>query len=180
VVGELDYFPSAREGTTPFDAVIGRLVLMYQCDPVHILRRLSWMLRAGGTLALLEMVGPMFRSLPEAPLFTLSTQRIVTTLARAGADMDMGSKLANVFVDAGLPMPTVVLGGYTGSGPDSPVYDYVADGVRSVAPIAERLGIFTAAEADVDTLAERLAAEAAELRACLMPPPLAGAWTHRT
>ena len=179
VVAELDDFLSARQGTAPFDAVVGRLVMMYQADPVDVLRRLARMVRTGGTVALLEMVFPMFRSVPETPLFTLSIWRIATTLARAGAEIDMGSRLANVFVDAGLPMPTAVLGGYTGSGPDSPVYAYVADGLRSVAPIAERLGIFNAAEADIDTLAERLAAEATELRACLMPPPLVGAWTRR-
>jgi len=179
VVGELGDFLSARQGTAPFDALIGRLVLMYQADPVDVLRRLARMVRAGGTVALLEMVFPMFRSVPETPLFTLSIWRIATTLARAGAEIDMGSRLTNVFVDAGLPMPTAVFGGYTGSGPDSPVYAYVADGLRSVAPIAERLGTFTAAEADIDTLAERLAAQATELRACLMPPPLVGAWTRR-
>jgi SAM-dependent methyltransferase len=179
VVGELDDFLCAGQGTAPFDAVIGRFVLMYQADPVDVLRRLAAMVRAGGTVALLEMVMPMFRCVPEVPLFALSIWRIVTTLARAGAEVDMGSRLTNVFVDAGLPMPTAVLGGYAGSGSDSPVYAYVADSVRSVAPIAERLGIFTAAEADLDTLAERLAAEATELRACLMPPPLVGAWTRR-
>jgi len=65
-------------------------------------------------------------------------------------------------------------------GPDSPVYAYVADELRSVVPIAERFGIFSAAEVDVDTLADRLAAEATERKACLMPPPLVGAWTRRT
>jgi ubiquinone/menaquinone biosynthesis C-methylase UbiE len=180
VVGELDDFLSPRQGTASFDAAIGRFVLMYQADPVDILRRLAGMVRAGGAVALLEMAMPMFRSVPEAPLFSLSSCRIVTTLTRTGAEVDMGSRLINVFVDAGLPMPTAMLGGYTGSGPDSPVYAYLAESLRSVTPIAERLGVFTAAEADVDTLAERLAAEAAELRACLMPPPLVGAWTRRT
>jgi hypothetical protein len=86
---------------------------------------------------------PMFRSVREAPLFALSLWRIVMSLSRAGADIDM------------------------------------ADGLRSVAPIAERFGIFSAAEVDVDTLADRLAAEATETRACLIPPPLMAAWARR-
>ena len=179
-VDELDEFLDTGQSTAPFDAVVGRFVLMYQTDPVDIVRRLAGMVRKGGAVALLEMVFPMFHSAPEVPLFTLSARRILTTVARAGADVDMGSKLANVFLDAGLPMPTAVLGGCTGSGPDSPVYAYVADSLRSLTPIAEQLGIFTASEADVDTLAVRMAAEANELRACLMPPPLVGAWTRRT
>lgn len=40
--------------------MIGRLVLMYQPDPVDTVRRLARMVRAGGTVAFLEMVMPMF------------------------------------------------------------------------------------------------------------------------
>jgi hypothetical protein len=63
-------------------------------------------------------------------------------------------------------------------GPDSPVYDYVADALRSLVPMAERLGVATAAEIDIDTVAERLREEAGGRRACIMPPPLVGAWTR--
>lgn len=179
VVGELDDFLVAQQDSAYFDAVVGRLVLMYQTDPVDTVRRLAGMVRAGGTIAFLEMAMPMFRSVPDVPLFALSIGRIATTLAQAGAEVDMGSRLSHVFVDAGLPVPTATYGGYAGSGPDSPVYAYVADGLRSVTTVAERLGIFTAAEVGFDTLVQRLAAEATERGACLMPPPLVGAWASR-
>jgi len=48
-----------------------------------------------------------------------------------------------------------------------------------VLPIGERLGVVTAQEADLDTLTERLAAEAEDLGASIMPPPLVGAWTRK-
>jgi hypothetical protein len=50
--------------------------------------------------------------------------------------------------------------------------------VRSLLPIAERLGVATAAEVDIDSLADRLRREAVDRNACLMPPPLVGAWTR--
>src|SRR5262249_37369092 len=37
-------------GSPPFDAVVGRLVLMYQSDPTGVLRRLAGMVRPGGTV----------------------------------------------------------------------------------------------------------------------------------
>jgi hypothetical protein len=59
-----------------------------------------------------------------------------------------------------------------------PVYGYLADVVRSLLPMAERHGVATAAEVAVDGLAERLRAEAVVNNACIMLPPLVGAWTR--
>src|SRR5215813_13904580 len=54
---ELDDF----ESTAPFDAVIGRLVLMYQHDPAALVRRLAGLVRPGGIVAFHEMAMPMSR-----------------------------------------------------------------------------------------------------------------------
>ncbi|RWK56898.1 hypothetical protein [Mesorhizobium sp.] len=68
--------------------------------------------------------------------------------------------------------------GLAGSGPDSPIYDYVAETLRSLLPMAEVVGAATAAEMRVDTLAERLRGEAVEQQMCIMLPPLVGAWAN--
>lgn len=70
------------------------------------------------------------------------------------------------------------LGASSNIGPDSPVYDWLAATLRSLLPAAERLGVVTAAEVEIDTLAERLRKEALCHTACLTPPPLIGAWTR--
>jgi hypothetical protein len=44
--------------------------------------------------------------------------------------------------------------------------------------MAERAGVATAAEIAIETLAERLRNEAVENNACIMPPPLVGAWAR--
>jgi hypothetical protein len=77
-----------------------------------------------------------------------------------------------------LPAPEMSMASLAGGGPDSPIYDYVAGTLRSLLPLAERIGIATAAEVDIDTLAERLRRETIERRACIMVPPLVGAWTN--
>src|SRR5262249_16622770 len=57
-------------------------------------------------------------------------------------------------------------------------YDYLADVLRSLLPMAERTGVATAAEVDIDTMAERLRREAVANDACIMLPPLIGALTQ--
>ena len=68
--------------------------------------------------------------------------------------------------------------GRADGGWQSPVYDYIADVMRSLAPMADRLGVATIDEIDADTLASRLRDEATRDNACIMPPPLITAWAH--
>jgi SAM-dependent methyltransferase len=166
------------DGEPVFDAVVGRAVLMYQPDPAAIIRRLACLLRPGGLVVFHEFAMPMTRSVPEGPLFRQVVEWCLQTFDRAGFEIDMGSKLARAFTDAGLPAPTMHLSGLAASTEGSPVFDYYAQTLRSLLPAAERLGVVSPAEVDVDTLAARLGAEAEALRACVMPPPLVGAWAR--
>ncbi|WP_192360624.1 class I SAM-dependent methyltransferase [Mesorhizobium mediterraneum] len=167
-VGELDTFSPDET----FDAVIGRLVLMYLPDPAATLRRLAGYLRPGGIIAFQEMAMALARSFPEAPLFSKCRGWIIETIERAGFEVDMGGRLPMVFAGAGLPAPQMNSAGLAGSGPDSPIYDYIAGTLRSLLPMAEAVGVATAAEMKVDTLAERLRSEAVEQQMCIMLPPL--------
>jgi predicted protein tyrosine phosphatase len=47
---------------------------------------------------------------------------------------------------------------------------------RSLLPVMERLAL--AADLDIDGIANRLRAEAVASNACIMPPPLVGAWAR--
>ena len=60
-VAELD----AYDADEKFDAMVGRLVLMYFTHPATTLRRLHRYLRPGGVVALQEMAMPLCRSTPE-------------------------------------------------------------------------------------------------------------------
>jgi ubiquinone/menaquinone biosynthesis C-methylase UbiE len=173
-VGEIDTFSPDET----FDAVIGRLVLMYLPDPATTLRRLAGFLQPGGIIAFQEMAMPLARSFPEAPLFSKCRGWITETIERAGFEVDMGGRLPMVFARAGLPAPQMNSAGLAGSGPCSPIYDYIAGTLRSLLPMAEAVGVATAAEMKVDTLAERLRSEAVEQRMCIMLPPFVGAWAN--
>jgi ubiquinone/menaquinone biosynthesis C-methylase UbiE len=172
--GEIDAFSPDES----FDAVIGRLILMYLPDPAATLRRLAGFLRPGGVAAFQEMAMPLARSVPECPLFSLCRGWIIDTIEGAGFEIDMGGKLPMTFAAAGLQAPQMNAAGLAGGGPHSPVYDYIAGTLRSLLPMAEAVGVATAAEMNVDRLAERLRAEAVERQACIMLPPLVGAWAN--
>ena len=88
----------------------------------------------------------------------------------------MGGKLYQTFLAAGLPAPQMIAGARVEGGPDAFAYEYVAQTVRSLLPVAERVGAMTRADVEIDTLADRLRAEALRSSACIMLPTLFGAW----
>jgi SAM-dependent methyltransferase len=112
--------------TAQVDALVGRLVLMYLDDPAAVLRRLLEAVRPGGAVAFQEMDMGAVACEPDCPLVTASGDRIRQTFARAGLDDRTGLKLARIYRDAGLPAPETLQGTRVASGPDSPVYAYLA------------------------------------------------------
>lgn len=173
---ELDAFSTERK----FDAVIGRLVLMYLPDPVATLMRLRRRLHRGGIIAFQEMAMPLARSVPDSPQFRQGSDWILAAFARAGCEVDMGGKLFATYLAAGLPMPQMIAAAPVEGGPNSPVYDYFADVARSLLAAMERVGVATAADVEIDGMAERLRKDIVARDACIMLPPLIGAWAHIT
>lgn len=61
---------------------------------------------------------------------------------------------------------------------DSPAYVYLGQTMRSVMPLAERTGVATREQVDVDTLADRLREQTVAAGAVLHLPELIAAWTR--
>jgi 2-polyprenyl-3-methyl-5-hydroxy-6-metoxy-1,4-benzoquinol methylase len=176
-VGEL------REGVPghDFDAVVGRLVLLYVPDPAGTLRGLVERLKPGGIVAFGE-----FNFLPASVVAhppTPTSERLwawMQAVVRGiGLDPATGYHLRNTFIDAGLPEPEMNVCAPVGGGPDFPGYDYSAESLRSMLPLILKLGIATADEVDIDTLAQRLRAEIVGSGGVLKTPDLVGAWTRK-
>jgi SAM-dependent methyltransferase len=164
----------------PVDALIGRLVLMYFADPAVVLRRLLRLVKPGGIVAFQELSVDGVDSEPTCPLFESAAQRIGETFARAGCDPRTGLKLRRIFGEAGLPAPRMILGARVESEPDSAIFSQVAEITRSLQPLMERLGVATAADIGIDTLADRIREETFALNATLVSPSLIGAWTRKS
>jgi len=161
----------------PFDAVIGRLVLMYQADPVAVLRRLARQLRPGGVIAFQEFDVEAAKCHPESPTFCQAMGWIRAALEKTGADNRMGLKLFSTFVAAGLPAPSMSLEASIGGGENDPGSLLLPEVVRSLLPVIESLGIASAEQVQIESLESRVRAEIAELGAVTILPTLIGAWT---
>src|SRR5262249_43434411 len=93
----------------PFNAVVGRLVLMHQPDPVAMLRKFSRLLHSGGIIAFQEFDISGARSFPSSPSFEQCVEWIAAVFAATGTDTRMGAKLYSTFVGAGVPAPSMSL-----------------------------------------------------------------------
>lgn len=162
-----------------FDAVIGRLVLMYVDDPAATLRRLTGFVKVGGIVAFHEFDIDGALAEPSCPLFETTIDRLRKTFVRAGIDMRLGLRLPHIFRDAGLPAPQMILGARIEHGPDAHVYEQLAGVTRTMLPLMESQGVATGQSIGIDTLAQRLREEAVALDATLVAPSLIGAWARR-
>jgi ubiquinone/menaquinone biosynthesis C-methylase UbiE len=164
---------------TVFDAVVGRFVLMYLADPADVVRRVAQYVCAGGVVAFQEF---QFEFTPLAsapvPLFEQFRSWGSAVFRRAGVETSMGLRLWQVFLDAGLPAPSLHLDGYMACPGDELAARVVANSLRSALPLVEQFGIATAAEVDIDTFAQRYLAELATSGTVHMLPPTVSAWTR--
>jgi SAM-dependent methyltransferase len=161
-----------------FDAVVGRLILMYYVDPTAALRKLAGHLRPGGMLVFHEADWEGVRSFPPSPTYDRCCQLFVETFRLLGTETRMGIKLHSAFLAAGLPAPSMrlhaIVGGSAGG---SDWLQVVAELIGTLLPEMERLGVATPAEVGIETLGHRLCAELAASGGAIVAPSVIGAWS---
>jgi SAM-dependent methyltransferase len=160
----------------PFDAIVGRLVLMYLSDPAAVLRTQVTLLRPDGLIAPIEFDLGTARSLPPTALASQCLTLLAETFKRAGIQPSLGSRLWAVLQDAGV-RPLGMLGVQPHFGPDDPAGPGLLAGiVRTMLPLIEQTGVATAQQVAVETLRDRLAAEMTASGAVFAHPILLTAW----
>ena len=171
--------PAAMTLDHPFDAVVGRYVLMFQPDPVALLRGVARHLRPGGVIVFHEIDWHGARSHPPVPTYDRCCRWIVKTLAQSGADPHFGAKLAACMNAAGLPAVKLHIESIVSAGPDpAEMAKFMADLARTLLPAMLRLGIATAEEVGIDTLAVRIREEMFASTATITGRAEIGAWTR--
>jgi SAM-dependent methyltransferase len=170
-LAELDEY----EPPGPLDALVGRLVLMYQPDPAATLARLRPWLTRGAVVACQEMDMNAARSVPMAPLVAASKEWVLETFRRSGAPVDQGSTLHRVYRRAGLPAPQLSVGQLVGADGARWPCRLVSQVLGSLLPRTVGYGIATEAEIALDTLEDRLEQQLLALDAVFYSPMLVGA-----
>jgi SAM-dependent methyltransferase len=169
--------PAEMTFDQPFDAVVGRYVLMYQQDPAAMLRKLVSNVRPGGVVVFHEPDRDGVLSFPLVPDYDRGCQLVDETFRLTGADPRMGIKLHATFVAAGLPAPTMRLEAVIGGGDNSSEQvHFEMDVVGTLMPEMERLGIATADDIDANTLAARVLAQVTSSGSVVVGRSEVGAW----
>jgi SAM-dependent methyltransferase len=171
--------PAELTFSTPFDALIGRYVLMFQADPAAMLRGSVAHVRPGGVVAFHEIDWNGYRSYPPVESWDRCCLLVERTLAASGADTQLGMKLPSLFSAAGLPDPAMRLSALVGAGTNS------REGVQrlvglalTLLPATEELGIAAPGELDPETLERRVTDDAAAAGSVVIGPSELTAWAR--
>jgi 2-polyprenyl-3-methyl-5-hydroxy-6-metoxy-1,4-benzoquinol methylase len=163
-----------------FDAVVGRCVLLHQHDPARALTSAAKHVRSGGIVAFQEPWFSQAFSFPKLPLFEQVIDWLHRMLEDSRLDGEIGLHLPSLFAAVGLPAPRLSFEILVDCVPDSEIFPFVADTVRSLLPRLEQLGIATSAQVKIDTLVQRLHQEQRELESVVGVMPLMGAWCRKS
>jgi SAM-dependent methyltransferase len=167
----------------PFDALVGRFILMHQPDPAATLAAAARGVRPGGPVAFVEshmaaLLGGT-HSLPPSPLYDRVVRWKCAAVRAVGADLEAGLRLRRTFLDAGLPEPMMRLEAPVGGGAMSPLYTYMAESMRSMLPVARRHGIAGFDGPALDRLADDLRDELVASGGVLLGWPVVAAWCRK-
>ena len=165
----------------PFDALVGRYILLYQPDPAGLIRYLLQFVKPGGIVVFHELdLTDLNPTYPPCALYDKSYALLAEALRRAGIPPDFGRQLAKHLSDAGLPFPSLASETVLGGGVGSYVYPWIASTVISVAPRLEALGLALPDGLAADhTMAPMIEEEAVRLQSQVLAPTQFGAWTRR-
>jgi ubiquinone/menaquinone biosynthesis C-methylase UbiE len=160
-VGNVAFVTGDAGSTTyggPFDAVVGRFVLMYMTDATAALTHFTNHLRPGGLVVFHEWVASVHGvSSAQQPVLAFLLELLSETFARSGASLGIGAELYWRMLDAGLePEPRPLAEISVSTGRDTPGPRRWALFARSLLPKAIEYGLATDADVDIDTLEQRL------------------------
>src|SRR6266480_5004901 len=161
----------------PFDAAVGRFILMWLPNPASVLRQLSLLVRPGGVVAFQEPSwAPVFAISTHLALWSAAAYLMCDTIRRTGANPEMGLALYRIFQEAGLPAPAMEM--ELPLGDDSDFIRWMYDVMCSLRPQIQQLNLSLEKLGDFDTLPARLQAEVAASHGVTSWMAVVGAWAR--
>jgi ubiquinone/menaquinone biosynthesis C-methylase UbiE len=163
----------------PFDAVVGRYVLIHQQDIVAALCSLRDLVRPAGLVAFHELeLDLRFVSDPSSDFALRVFSWLREAFRLSGTQLNVVSQMPRYFYEAGFGWPETEIHPLVGCGPDSFGPSYVVSTLNALAPLLEKAGVVTADELGLDTLEARLRESCAN-GAASMAQINGGVWARR-
>jgi ubiquinone/menaquinone biosynthesis C-methylase UbiE len=166
----------------PFDAIVGRLVLMYQPDVEAVLRTLADRLAPTGVMAFMEYdLDP-----PDSPIMwprSALVEQMVHWVDAAwevlGNQTRMGTRLPSLLRSVGLEpqLPHDLVGGVL-TGADA-VVNFLSTMLAGIAPVLTGHGIAPEEEVDVESFVERVRAELGPDPVLIVSGPSLAVWARK-
>jgi len=117
---------SNHRWASPYDAVIGRHILIHTHDPLDVLRRVVSMVHTGSVIAFQEYdLSFCPRPYPDMLLAHFAIDLIVGFFRRSVSTPNVGTRLFHLMQEAGLPPPECRAENVMDGGPCSPVYEWI-------------------------------------------------------
>jgi ubiquinone/menaquinone biosynthesis C-methylase UbiE len=168
------------ESASSFDAVVGRYVLIHQPDPVAAIRHAARQVRPDGIIVFHEVDGTnRLPSYPDGTLFEEIYALVRETFRRSGCQLDLGLQLTGLFLEAGLPRPTIKVEVPVGGEPGFFIYRWITETLLSILPRVEQFGLAKATDLEVDSLVARMEADARTRRAQVVGPVQICGWAKK-
>jgi SAM-dependent methyltransferase len=141
----------------PFDAVVGRLVLVHQRDPVVTLRHLTRFVRPGGVVAFHEVDydGGYWKS-DANPLLDQFWRWVRGLIDRGIFPGSLGMRLHEALEQAGLEARVVTREGRLVKNDDRGANAWVVGFARTILPLVQKLGLAREDDQPLDALVESL------------------------
>jgi len=162
----------------PFDAAVGRFILMFLPDPASVLRSLTRLIQPGGILAFQEPTWiPLLAFSARFPLWSKLLSAIHETFLCSGVNPEMGPALYRMFQEVGLPAPAMHM--ETPLGSDANFTDLLCDLMSSMRPLAQQHRVSLDALGNLDTLSDRIQAEVTASNTVVSFVPMVGVWSRK-
>ncbi len=166
-----------------FDALVARFLLMHQPSPAETLAEAARAVRPGGAIMVVEshMAGLLDaqHSFPRSATYDEVVRWKCRVVAATGADIEAGLGLYRTFRSAKLPAPEMHMEVPVEGGPDSLIYRYMAESVRSMLPTADSHEIGGFSPEKVALLEARLRDEVVSSGGVLVCWPVVLAWCRK-